>query len=48
MPTSSNLLSDNRESLALQPTGALDDVWVKLGDEFSGYFTLAPAQALDV
>jgi hypothetical protein len=30
------------------PTGALDDVWVKVGDELSGYFSLAPAQALVV
>ena len=30
------------------PTGALDDVWVKGGDELSGHFSLAPAQALDV
>jgi len=30
------------------PTGALDDVWVKVGDELSGYFSLAPVQALDV
>jgi len=30
------------------PTGALDDVWVKAGDELSGYLCLAPAHALDV
>ena len=30
------------------PTGVLDDVWVKAGEELSGYFSLAPAQALDV
>jgi hypothetical protein len=29
-------------------TGALDDVWVKAGDQLSGYFSLAPDQALDV
>jgi hypothetical protein len=28
------------------PSGALDDVWVKQGDELSGYFSLVPAQAL--
>lgn len=30
------------------PAGALDDVWIKVGDELSGYFSLTPAQALDV
>ena len=30
------------------PTGALDDVWIKAGDELGGYFSLAPAQALRV
>jgi hypothetical protein len=30
------------------PTGALDDVWIKAGDELSGYFSLSPAQALNV
>ena len=30
------------------PTGAMDDVWVKAGDELSGYFSPAPNQALDV
>jgi hypothetical protein len=30
------------------PTGALDDVWLKAGDALSGYFSLAPAQALEV
>jgi hypothetical protein len=30
------------------PTGALDDVWIKVGDELSGYFSLAPDQALHV
>ncbi len=29
-------------------TGALDDVWIKAGDELSGYFSLAPGQALHV
>lgn len=29
-------------------TGALDDVWVRTGDELSGYFSPAPDQALDV
>jgi hypothetical protein len=29
-------------------TGALDDVWVKAGDELSGYSSLVPAQALQV
>ena len=29
-------------------TGALDDVWIKPGDELSGYFSLAPGQALGV
>ena len=29
-------------------TGALDDVWVKGGNELSGYFSLVPAQALKV
>lgn len=27
-------------------TGAFDDVWVKLGAELSGYYSLAPDQAL--
>jgi hypothetical protein len=29
-------------------TGALDDVWVKPGDELSGYFSLVPGEALGV
>ena len=29
-------------------TGVLDDVWVKAGEELSGYFSLVPAQALGV
>jgi hypothetical protein len=28
------------------PTGAMDDVWVKLGDELNGFLSLAPTQAL--
>jgi hypothetical protein len=30
------------------PSGALDDVWVRVGEELSGYFSLAPGQALRV
>jgi len=30
------------------PVGAIDDVWVKQGDELSGYFSLVPDQALGV
>ncbi len=30
------------------PTGAIDDVWVRLGEELPGYFSLDPEQALDV
>jgi hypothetical protein len=30
------------------PTGALDDVWVKAGDELSGYFCLVPGEALRI
>ena len=30
------------------PTGAMDDVWIKAGEELNGYFSLSPAQALDV
>jgi hypothetical protein len=30
------------------PTGAIDDVWIKLGDELSGYFSFVPDQALSV
>jgi hypothetical protein len=30
------------------PTGVIDDVWVKPGNELSGYFSLAPAQGLGV
>ena len=30
------------------PTGALDDVWVKLGRGLNGYFSLSPGQALRV
>jgi len=29
-------------------TGALDDVWIKAGDELGGYFSLVPGEALDV
>ncbi|MCD6361548.1 MAG: hypothetical protein J7M38_11890, partial [Armatimonadetes bacterium] len=30
------------------PTGVLDDVWIKPGDELSGFFSIDPAQALNV
>jgi hypothetical protein len=30
------------------PTGAIDDVWIKLGDQLSGYVSLVPDQALSV
>ena len=30
------------------PVGALDDVWIKPGEELSGHFSLVPAQALHV
>ncbi|NUQ64960.1 MAG: DUF4838 domain-containing protein [Pirellulales bacterium] len=30
------------------PAGPIDDVWVKPGDELSGYFSLEPARALGV
>ena len=30
------------------PVGAVDDVWVQAGDELSGFFSLAPEQALRV
>ena len=30
------------------PTGAMDDVWIKPGDELNGYFSPAPAQVLDI
>ena len=28
------------------PTGALDDAWIKAGDELSGFFSLSPDQAM--
>jgi hypothetical protein len=36
--------------LDVQPaaTGAMDDVWVRLGEELPGYFSLDPERALDV
>ena len=30
------------------PTGVLDDVWIKAGEELGGYFSLTPEQALRV
>jgi hypothetical protein len=30
------------------PTGALDDVWIKPGEELSGYFSMVPDRALGV
>lgn len=30
------------------PIGAIDDAWIKAGDELSGYFSLVPEQALGV
>lgn len=30
------------------PIGAIDDVWIKAGEELSGYFSLVPGHALDI
>ena len=30
------------------PTGAMDDVWVKTGEELSGYFSLVPGETLTI